>query len=336
MDNKVDKSAKEKLQDVLNKSLEALEKKYGKGSIIHGSDLQEFLEVVSSGSLMLDIATDIGGIPVGKLIELYGMESSGKSTLTLHIIAEFQKAGKKCVLCDAEQSFDKKYALSIGVNVDDLIILQPECMEDGYNQVEDLIQTGQIGLVVIDSHTSLMPKKLVDGEVGEVTIGLQARINSSALGKIKPLLKDNKCTLLSISQIRQNVGGYGDPNISTGGLAYKFYSDMRFRVSKQVDKDKDLNKTTVEIVKNKCGVPYNKALFNIEWGTGIDRIQEVIDASVELGFLKKGGAGWYSIPMGEVDPVKVQGDENLKKFFLDNEEFYQDLKNKVFDSLKRK
>lgn len=324
------KIKQEDIQDSLEKSLKSLEAKYGKGSIIHGSDMKENIEVVSSGSLMLDIASSVGGIPVGKLIELYGMESSGKSTLTLHIIAEFQKAGKKCVLCDAEQAFDRKYATNLGVNIDELIILQPECMEYAYNQIEELIRTGRIGLVVVDSHTSLMPKKVVDGEVGEVTIGLQARINSTALGKIKPLLRDNNCTMMSISQIRQNVGGYGDPNIATGGLSYKFYSDMRFKVSKSVDKEADQNKTVIEIVKNKCGVPYNKALFNIQWGTGIDKMQEIVDSAVELGLITRKGAGWMELEIeGQEIPLKLQGDEKVKQFMRDNEEYYNLMREKV-------
>jgi len=197
-------------KEVDNSSLEAklkdLERKYGAGTIISGKDVNEDIETVSSGSLGLDIATGVGGIPIGKLIELMGHESSGKSTTTLHIIAEFQKSGKRCVLIDSEQSFDRKYAEALGVVMDNLIIVQPECQEDGYNIAQDFIETGEIGLVVIDSHTSMMPKKVVDAEVGESTIGLQARVNSTALGKIKPLLKYNKCTLIGISQYRTVIG----------------------------------------------------------------------------------------------------------------------------------
>lgn len=314
----------------LEKALAEFEKSYGKGSVIHGNDSQDKLDVVSTGSILLDMATDIGGIPIGKLIEVYGPESSGKSTMMLHIIAEFQKLGKKCVLIDSEQSFDKSYAIALGVNVDDLYIVFPECQEDGYNMAQKFIETGEISLVVIDSHTSMQPKKIVDGEVGEHALGLQARVNSTALGKIKPLLRDNKCTMISISQIRQMIGAMGNPNIATGGLAYKFYADMRFYVSKQVEKEKDQNKTGIEIIKSKCGKPYGKAFFNIQWGTGIDKIQEIIDLAIEFKMIKLGGAGWMTLE----DETKIQGSDKLKEFFRDNPEYYEQLRTKVLQKIK--
>lgn len=321
---------KEETGSKIDKALQEMEKSYGKGSVIHGNDAQEKLDVISTGSILLDIATDIGGIPIGKLVEIYGPESSGKSTMVLHIIAEFQKQGKRCVLADFEQSFDKAYAISLGVNVDDLYIMSAECQEDGYNMIQKFIETGEIGLVVIDSHTAAMPKKVVDGEVGDHALGLQARVNSSALGKIKPLLRDNKCTLIAISQIRQMIGAMGNPNISTGGLAYKFYSDMRFYVSKQVEKEKDQNKTGVEIIKSKCGKPYGKAFFNILWGKGIDKMQEIIDLGIEMKIIKLGGAGWMTLE----DDTKIQGSEKLKEFFETNPEYYDSIKNKILDKVK--
>lgn len=320
----------EKKKSALDLKLAELNKKFGKGSIISGKDTLEALDVISSGSLTLDIASSIGGIPRGKLIESFGPESSGKSTLTLHIIAEFQKKGIKCVLCDSEQSFDRKYATALGVDVDNLIIIQPECMEDGYNMIQGLIETKEVGFIVIDSHTSLMPKAVVDGDVGSATIGLSARINSVALGKIKPLLKPNNCTLLAISQQRTNIGGYGDPNISTGGLAYKFYSDMRFKVSKVLDKANELNKTVVEVIKNKCGVPFGKAEFAINWGTGIDRLQEVIDLAVEFGIIVKAGAGWQTME----DGTKLQGDIKVKEYLADNPEYTTNLEKRVIELIK--
>ena len=307
-----------------------LNKQYGAGTVIGGKDLGEDIEVVSSGSITLNIATSIGGNPVGKLIEILGPESSGKSTLTLHFIAEFQKAGKKCVLCDGEQSFDRKYATNIGVKVDDLIIVQPECMEDGYNIVQKFVESGEIGLIIIDSHTSLMPRKVVDGEVGDATIAIQARLNSVFLGKIHSHLKKRECTIVAVSQLRTNIGGYGDPNVATGGLAYKFYSDMRYKVSKLTDKINSQNKTTVEIIKNKCGLPFGKAEFMIEWGIGIDRMQEIIDLAVEHGLLKLGGAGWYTV---EGD-VKIQGDEKMKMFMTDNPKYAKMLEEEIFIKLK--
>lgn len=308
--------------------LKQLEKKYGQGSILMGKDMTEKLDVVSTGSISLNLATNIGGYPVGKLIEFIGMESSGKSTGSLHAIAEFQKIGK-CVLCDYEQSFDRAYAENLGVNVEELIIIQPECSESGYNLIEELIRTNEIRLVVIDSHTAGQPKKVVDGDVGDATIGLQARINSQGLGKIKPLLRDKRCTMIAISQIRQNIGGMGDINQSTGGLAYRFYSDMRVKFAKvQTEKDRESNKTEVNIIKNKCGSPWGKAIFHINWGKGIDRLQEVIDFAIEFKFISKAGA-WFTLDNGS----KIQGDEGMKTFLEDNPEFTEDLENKVMEKL---
>lgn len=307
----------------LEETLKELNKRYGIGTVISGDTVEEDVEVVDSGSLTLNIATGVGGIPVGKLIEMFGPESSGKSTLALHMIAEFQRVGKRAVLCDAEQSFDRKYATALGVNMDDLIIVQPECMEDGYNSIEEIVRSGEVGLVVIDSHTALIPKKLVDGEVGDAVMAIQARINSQAIGKLKPLLKKNNCTILAISQTRTNIGGYGDPNISTGGMAYKFYSDMRIRVSKAIEKDAGNNRTTVLILKNKCAIPYGKAIFDIEWGKGISRVGEIIELGVAKGLIVQKGS-WFCI--GE---EKWQGQEKLRDHILADTELYNELKTKV-------
>lgn len=310
---------KSKLQDTFAE----LNTKYGEGTII-GGNTQDDLEVVSSGSLTLDRATDIGGIPIGKLVEIFGPESSGKSTLTLHIIAEFQKAGKKAVLVDSEQSFDKKYARALGVDMDALAIVQPKYGEDGYNIVEKLVRTGEVSLIVIDSQTALVPKKIVEGEVGDTTMALQARMNSVALQKIHPLLKANKCTLISIAQLRTNIGGYGDPAVPSGGLAFKFYSDMRLKMSKEVKKEKEHNFTKVEVIKNKCGVPYGKAEFQINWGTGIDRMQEVIDLASEHKAIESKGAGWYV-----VNGEKLQGDAKVKEYLTNNPLFLQELEKQI-------
>jgi len=323
-------AATEQEKDILAEKLKALEKKFGVGTIIMGKDTREELEVVDSGSLTLNLATNIGGLPVGKLIELLGMESSGKSTLTLHAISNFQKLEGKCVLVDYEQSFDRAYATALGVDMDKLIIIQPECMEDGYNMTEELIKTGNIRLVIHDSHTAAMPRKVVDGEVGDVTIGLQARLNSQGLGKIKPLLRDNRCTMMGISQIRQNVGGYGDPNQSTGGLAWKFYSDMRMKVNKSVDKENESNKTTVEIIKNKCSAPFGKAEFVIDWGKGISRMMEIISLAQELKFITRSGA-WYTLPNVE---KSVQGEQGVLQFLSDNPEYATEIERQVLEKLK--
>lgn len=327
----VKKQDTQETKDTLQEKISALEKKFGVGVVIQGKDIKEELEVVPSGSLLLDLANNLGGTPVGKLIEVLGMESSGKSTLCLHAIAGFQKLEGRCVLVDFEQSFDRTYAEKLKIDVDKLLIIQPSCLEDGYNIAEELIRTGDIRLVIFDSHTAGMPKKVVDGEVGEVTIGLQARVNSQGLGKVKPLLKQNRCTLIAISQIRQNVGGYGDPNQSTGGLAYKFYSDIRYKVSKQVDKGKETNMTTIEVIKNKCAAPFGKAEgIHIIWGEGICRLQEIIDLAVEYKLLTKSG-GWYK----QGEQSLANGDEQMRKFLNDNPELCADIECKLMEKLKQ-
>ena len=322
----------EESKDNLGKLLDSLNKKYGKGTLINGKDLPDSYKVISTGSLTLDLATTIQGNPIGKLIEMHGFESSGKSTLTLHFISEFQKAGHKCMLVDSEQSFDKQYAESIGVKTDELIYTQPECLEDAWNIMEAVIKSKEVGLIVFDSHTSCVPKKIIDGEVGDATMALQARVNSVALAKIHRLLGPNEVTLVCVSQLRQNIGGYGDPNVVTGGLGWKFYSDIRYKVSKSVDKMNDQNKTTVEVIKNKCGAPFGKAEFMIKWGYGIDRQQELIDLAVEHKFITLGGAGWYTV----AEDVKVQGDNKLKAYLDDNPEFAQELERKVMNAISPK
>lgn len=308
----------------LGELYEALNKKYGAGTIITGKEVNEHLEVISTGSLTLDRATYINGIPIGKLIEIYGPESSGKSTVTLHIIAEFQKKGKKCALIDSEQTFDKKYATALGIAVDELIIVQPETGEDGYNIIAEIIKTKEVGLIVLDSQTALVPKKVVDGEVGDAKMALQARMNSEALLKIHPLLKPNNCTMIVISQLRINIGGYGDPNVPTGGLAYKFYSDMRLKIAKTVSKETESNRTTVVVIKNKCGAPYGEGEFSINWGTGIDTVQEIVDLAIEKKLVTVAGS-WYS---WDGKPA-IQGMEKVKQVLKDNPEELEALKKQI-------
>lgn len=315
-----------------DKKIAELEGRFGKGSIISGKNVAADGDVVSTGSLNFDVATNCMGKPLGILVEYQGMESSGKSTASLHDIAEHQKKypSRKCVYADFEHSFDKKYASELGINVDELLILQPSCIEDGYNLIEELIKTGEVCLVVMDSHTAAMPKKVVQGEVGEVTVGLQARINSQALGKIKPLLKPNKCTMIGISQIRQDVGAMGEVNKATGGLSWKFYADMRVKFARiQTDKEKESNKTQITVIKNKCAPPFGVGIVYIDWGKGYDRMQEIIDAALEFKMINKAGS-WITLEDGE---TKVQGSEQLKEMFRNNEEYYQALTAKVMDKI---
>jgi len=314
-------------QDKFTETIKKLEARYGVGTIIHGKDVIQNFEVVPTGSLTLDVAIGLGGNPVGKLIEIFGPESSGKSTMCLHMTAGFQKLGGECLLIDFEHSYDKAYATTLGVDVDKLTIIQPDCLEDGYNIIETLIRTGKVRFVIIDSHTAGMTKKVIEGETGDATVASQARINSQALGKIKPLLMPNRCTMIGVSQLRADIGGYGGDK-PTGGNAWKFYSDIRYKVFKINDKANESNKTTVEVIKNKCAPPFGKAEFSINWGTGVDRQKELIDFATELGFIKVGGS-WFTI--GE---TKLQGMDKVKEFLNDNPEYSADLEAKVIEKIK--
>lgn len=327
---KTEKKVKEDNQkDVFQEKLKSLEAKYGSGTVIHGKDILENLEVVSTGSLTLDIATNLGGLPLGKLIEIFGMESSGKSTLTLHAIANFQKLEGNCILLDYEHSFDRVYATAIGIDVDKLTIIQPDCMEDGYNIAEELIKTGEVRLIILDSHTAAIPKVVIEGQIGESKIAPQARINSVALGKIKPLLKPNRCTMIAISQIRNTLTQYGDPNQPTGGYAYKFYSDMRIKVNKTIDGDNEKNKTTAVVIKNKCASPFGKAEFGVLWGKGVDRLGELIDLASEYLIIQKSGS-WYSYGDYKIG----QGADAVRQLLVDNPEYAADIECKLLDKIK--
>lgn len=315
-----------KNEEKLDKLREKLEKDFGKG-IVASANTKKSFSVVSTGSKKFDKITDCGGIPVGKLIEMFGPESSGKSTFSLHIIAEFQKMGKKCLLADYEYSFDADYAKKIGVNVDDLLITQPDSMEDGYNIIYQYIKSGEIGLIVIDSHTAMVPKMRLDGEIGDAKMAPEARVNSDGLKKIKAELERSNCTVLGISQLRANIGGMtGGGNVPTGGNAWKFYPDMRIKIFKIVDRDNDANKTTVEIVKNKCGKPFGKSEVSIAWGVGIDKQKELLDIAVETGVVKKAGS-WYSY--GE---MKLgQGANGVKETLSSNADLRKEIEEKALN-----
>jgi recombination protein RecA len=306
--------------------LTELEKKYGLERISIND-----LTIVSTGSLQLNKAMGVGGTALGKIIEIFGPESSGKSTITLHQICEYQKAfpEKQVALFDYEHSFDKKYARSLGVNIDTLLIYQPETQESGYDMVLALIEKDITSAIVIDSQTAATPKAVLEGDMGDSTIGLQARINSKFCMKVKGLLDIHNCTLFIVSQLRDAIGSMGEPTTTTGGKAIKFYADVRWKVWKMNDKANELNKTTIDVVKNKLSNPFGQAKINILWGDGFDKIGEIIDYAVEFNLIKKGGAGWYSI--GE---IKLQGDDKVKDFLEDNPELYKEwetiIKNKLF------
>lgn len=301
--------------------LAELEKKYGMQKV----KISE-VEVVSTGSYSLNKATNINGYPKGKLIEIFGAESSGKSTMVLQAIAEFQKAvpDKKAALVDYEYSFDANYARALGVNVESLLIYQPDSQEIGYDMIIALLEEELCSVIVIDSHTAAIPSKVIEGEMGDSTVGLSARNNSKFLGKAKSLIDKSKTTVLAVSQTRVNIGGMGDTNVPTGGSAWKFYADMRLKVWKSNDKVNELNKTTIDVIKNKCGIPYGKAEFNIVWGEGIDNIQEIIDMAVEKNVIKRAGS-WYSYGETKLG----QGTTGVKETFNDNPELLEEIKTLV-------
>lgn len=310
---------KEEKQEI-DKILEELEKKYG----VSRTETED-VDVVSTGSIQLNRATGINGIPLGKIVEIFGAESSGKSTITLHLIAEAQKAipDRKVALFDYEHSFDKRYAQNIGVDVNNLLIYQPDNQESGFDMVLGLIQKGVVSLVVLDSQTAALPKAVIDGDMGDATIGLQARINSKFCGKVKGLLAVNNATLVSISQTRANIGGMVAGDVSTGGNAWKFYADMRWKVWKMNDKVNEANKTTIDVIKNKLAAPFGQAKINILWGAGYDKLGEMIDYAVEFDIIKKGGS-WYTI-----NEEKYQGEEAVKTLLNDNPELLEKIENEV-------
>lgn len=305
--------------------LSELEKKYGVNRVTI-----DYNKIVSTGSLQLNSAMGTGGTALGKMIEIFGPESSGKSTLVLHQIAEYQKAfpDKKTAYFDYENSFDKKYAISLGVDVDSLLIYQPDTQENGYDMILGLIEKDITSCIVIDSQTAALPKAVLQGDMGDATIGLQARINSKFCMKIKGLLTIHDCTLFLISQLRDKIGSMGEPTTTTGGNAFKFYADVRWKVWKMNDKPNELNKTTVDVVKNKLAPPFGQAKFNIIWGKGIDTLGEIVDYAIEFDIVKQAGS-WISYK-----DIKLQGMEKFKDYLEENFEVILEIEQKVIAKLK--
>ena len=267
--------------------LAALEKRYS----LTKPALKDLI-IVNTGSLQLDQAMGIGGTALGKIVEIFGPESSGKSTITLHQMAEYQKKfpEKKVALFDYEHSFDKKYAKSLGVDVNALLIYQPETMENGYDMILGLVEKNITSCIVIDSQTAAPPKVVLEGEMGDATIGLQARINSKFCLKVKGLLANHLCSLFVVSQTRDNIGGMGDPTTTTGGKSWKFYADVRWKIWKMNDKVNELNKTTVDVIKNKLASPFGQAKMDIVWGLGFDKFGEILDYAEEFDIVNRAGS----------------------------------------------
>ncbi|WP_316821715.1 recombinase RecA [Pedobacter gandavensis] len=314
----------------LQLTLDKLEKSYGKGTVMKlGDNAVEPIESISTGSISLDIALGIGGVPKGRVIEIYGPESSGKTTLATHIIAEAQKKGGIAAFIDAEHAFDKTYAKKLGVDVDNLLISQPDNGEQALEIADNLIRSGAIDVIVIDSVAALVPKAEIEGEMGDSKMGLQARLMSQALRKLTGTIAKTGCCCIFINQLREKIGVmFGNPETTTGGNALKFYASVRLdiRRSSQI-KDSDEvsgNRVKVKIVKNKVAPPFRIAEFDIMFGEGISKVGEIIDLGVDFNIIKKAGS-WFSYGETKLG----QGRDAVKQLLLDNPELSEEIEAKI-------
>lgn len=321
----------------LEQAILQIEKQFGKGSIMKlGDDVQKSIDVIPTGCLTLDMALGIGGLPKGRIIEIYGPESSGKTTVTLHVLAEAQKMGGTAAFIDAEHALDPQYARKLGVDVDNLYISQPDTGEQALEICEALVRSGAVDCVVIDSVAALTPKAEIDGEMGDSFVGIQARLMSQALRKLTAIVNKTNACVIFINQLREKIGVmYGNPETTTGGKALKFYSSIRMDIRKSdVIKDgADIigNRTKVKIVKNKLAPPFKVAEFDIMYGTGINNEGCIIDAAVELDIIQKSGS-WYSYSGEKIG----QGKENVKLYLQSNPEQLEEVKKQVYDKLQGK
>ena len=323
-------SEKEAKLKALQLTLDKLDKTYGKGTVMKmGDKAIEEVETISSGSLGIDLALGVGGYPRGRIIEIYGPESSGKTTLTLHAIAEAQKAGGIAAFIDAEHAFDRNYAEKLGVDIENLIISQPDNGEQALEIAENLIRSGAIDIVVIDSVAALTPKSEIEGEMGDSKMGLHARLMSQALRKLTGTISKTNCTVFFINQLREKIGVmFGNPETTTGGNALKFYASVRLDIRRSTQiKDGDNvlgNRTKVKVVKNKVAPPFKIAEFDIMYGEGISKTGEILDLAVEFEIIKKAGS-WFSYGETKLG----QGRDAVKSLIKDNPELADELEQKI-------
>ncbi|WP_298314489.1 recombinase RecA [uncultured Aquimarina sp.] len=330
-----DKEKDAKLK-ALKLTLDKLDKSYGKGTVMRmGDSAVQEVEVISTGSLGLDLALGVGGYPKGRVIEIFGPESSGKTTLTIHAIAQAQKAGGIAAFIDAEHAFDRFYAEKLGVDIDNLIISQPDNGEQALEIADNLIRSGAIDIIVIDSVAALTPKSEIEGEMGDSKMGLHARLMSQALRKLTSSISKTNCTVIFINQLREKIGVmFGNPETTTGGNALKFYASVRLdiRRSTQIkDSNSEVqgNKTRVKVVKNKVAPPFRTAEFDIMYGMGISKTGEIIDIGVDYEIVKKSGS-WFSYQ----DTKLGQGRDAVKSLLNDNPELMEELEEKIKEAIK--
>ena len=329
---KIDVNDKDARQKALSTALAQLKKNYGEGTIMKlGENTNMEVQAVSTGSLSLDMALGIGGVPRGRIIEIFGPESSGKTTVALHIVAEVQKTGGEAAFIDAEHALDPVYAKALGVDIDNLLVSQPDCGEDALDITETLVRSGAIDVVVIDSVAALVPRQEIEGDMGASSVGVQARLMSQAMRKLSSVIAKSNCVVIFINQLREKVGVmYGNPETTTGGRALKFYASVRIDVRKadQLKNGSEVygNHVKCKIVKNKVAPPFRVAEFDILYGKGISKTSEIIDFAVSLDIIKKSGS-WFSYEGERIG----QGKENVRKFLDENPPICDEIEAKIRD-----
>ena len=312
------KGTPEDKKKALEEALKRIERDYGKGTIMRlGEDIPVNVEALSTGSLSLDLALGIGGVPKGRIVEIYGPEASGKTTLALHVVASAQKANGTAAYIDVEHALEPAYAHALGVNIDELLISQPDTGEQALDICESLVRSGAVDIVVVDSVAALIPRSELEGEIGDSVVGVLARLMSQAMRRLAGAISKNNCTVIFINQLRQKIGNpYGNPETTSGGLALKYYASVRIDVRRietlKVNNEYVGAKTRAKIVKNKVAPPFKEAEFDIMYGEGISRIGEIVDLAVKLDIIEKAGA-WFT-----VEDNRIQGRDGVKQFLIDN------------------